>query len=105
MGRIIALLQVNPTVGKLTENATLVTNLSKAASEAGADVALSTEMVISGYPPRDLLLQSEFIQSCLESAESINSPIPLLIGTPLPGKERNLPGNGVISDRGERREV
>ena len=105
MARIIALLQADPTVGDLEANATLIASLADAAATKGANLAVSTELVVSGYPPRDLLLQSEFIDACVEAAESITCSIPLLIGTPLPAKGRNLPGNGVLSNNGEGREV
>lgn len=105
MTRIIALLQADPTVGDLEANATLIATLGDAAASKGANLAVSTELVVSGYPPRDLLLQSEFIDACVKAAENITCSIPLLIGTPLPAKGRNLPGNGVLSNTGEGREV
>ena len=105
MARIIALLQADPTVGDLDANATLITTLADAAATKGANLAVSTELVVSGYPPRDLLLQSEFIDACVKAAENITCSIPLLIGTPLPAKGRNLPGNGVLSNNGDVREV
>ena len=105
MARIIALLQADPTVGDLEANATLIATLGDAAATKGANLAVSTELVVSGYPPRDLLLQSEFIDACVKAAENITCSIPLLIGTPLPAKGRNLPGNGVLSNNGEVREV
>ena len=95
LARIIALLQADPTVGDLEANATLIATLGDAAATKGANLAVSTELVVSGYPPRDLLLQSEFIDACVKAAENITCSIPLLIGTPLPAKGRNLPGNGV----------
>jgi NAD+ synthase (glutamine-hydrolysing) len=105
LARIIALLQADPTVGDLEANATLIATLGDAAATKGANLAVSTELVVSGYPPRDLLLQSEFIDACVKAAENITCSIPLLIGTPLPAKGRNLPGNGVLSNNGEVREV
>ncbi|MGY8670883.1 MAG: NAD+ synthase [Candidatus Poseidoniales archaeon] len=98
-------MQADPTVGDLEANATLIATLGDAAATKGANLAVSTELVVSGYPPRDLLLQSEFIDACVKAAENITCSIPLLIGTPLPAKGRNLPGNGVLSNNGEVREV
>ena len=63
MASKIALLQVNPIVGDISGNASKVCEFSKQASEAGASLAVTTELAISGYPPRDLLLQSDFIQA------------------------------------------
>ena len=98
-------MQADPTVGDLAANATLIATLGSAAASKGANLAVSTELVVSGYPPRDLLLQSEFIDACVNAVESITCSIPLLVGTPLPAKGRNLPGNGVLSNNGEVREV
>jgi NAD+ synthase/NAD+ synthase (glutamine-hydrolysing) len=57
----IALLQVNPTIGDLDGN---VSRLSAALSRVRGDVDLvvTPEMALTGYPPRDLLLQPGFIE-------------------------------------------
>lgn len=97
MGRMIGLLQVDPTVGDLTGNAKRLEQLSHLASKNGADVAVTTELAISGYPPRDLLLQDEFIRLAQQTAISLDVPLPVLVGTPIEAKtERQLPGNGVV---------
>ena len=97
MGRMIGLLQVDPTVGDLTGNAKRLEQLSQLASKNGADVAVTTELAISGYPPRDLLLQDEFIRLAQQTAISLDVPLPVLVGTPIEAKtERQLPGNGVV---------
>ena len=97
MGRMIGLLQVDPTVGDLTGNAKRLEQLSHLASKNGADVAVTTELAISGYPPRDLLLQDEFIRLAQQTATSLDVPLPVLVGTPIEAKtERQLPGNGVV---------
>ena len=97
MGTKIALLQANPTVGDVSGNSAMLASMVEKSAEAGASLAVSTELVISGYPPRDLLLQSDFITACENVSRSIPTKIPLLIGCPLsPVEERSLPGNGVI---------
>lgn len=95
MGLVVALLQLNPTVGDLDGNAAEVERAVKLAAENGADLAITSELVISGYPPRDLLMNSEFVKRAAEVAAGIDSPIPLIVGTPLPPPaERHLPANG-----------
>ena len=47
--------QVNATVGDLSGNAKLVRDYIRRASDAEADVVAFPEMVITGYPPLDLL--------------------------------------------------
>lgn len=93
----IALLQLDPTVGDLRHNAQRLESLTALASEHGADVGVATELAVCGYPPRDLLLEHDFIQRSLETALSIQSTVPLLVGTPLPSDDpRSLPTNGVV---------
>jgi NAD+ synthase (glutamine-hydrolysing) len=57
----IALAQVNTTVGDLDGNAALVLRGVSAAREAGADLVVFPELTLTGYPPEDLLLRSQFI--------------------------------------------
>ena len=97
MGRRIGLMQVDPTVGDLNGNAARLEHLAHLAARHGASIGVTTELAISGYPPRDLLLQQEFISLCQQSAGSLNVPIPVLVGTPIePQGKRQLPGNGVV---------
>ncbi|UVS77249.1 NAD+ synthase [Actinokineospora sp. UTMC 2448] len=56
----IALAQVNPTVGDLAGNADLVVRWARNAVEAGADVVVFPEMVLTGYPVEDLALRESF---------------------------------------------
>ena len=94
---VIALLQLDPTVGDLVGNVALVETAAIMAAEAGADMAVTSELVISGYPPRDMLMDAKFVSECESMSMEVNSPIPLLIGTPLTAdKERQKPFNGVV---------
>ena len=93
---IIALLQMNPTVGDITGNAQRLERFVRTAKASGAVVSVSTELAICGYPPRDLLMQSSFVELAQQSALSLDVEIPSLIGTPtLPEHARGKPGNGV----------
>ncbi|HIK78406.1 MAG TPA: NAD+ synthase, partial [Candidatus Poseidoniales archaeon] len=96
MAQLIALLQANPKVGDIFGNVKLVERLAKLAAEKGAGMAITPELIISGYPPRDLLLQPDFVNQCYNAGKEINSQIPLLVGSPLPSEPRQRPGNGVI---------
>jgi predicted amidohydrolase len=53
----IALVQTNPTVGDLVGNAKLVAAAIDEARHRGAELVVFSELVISGYPPKDLLLR------------------------------------------------
>ena len=97
MGLVVALLQLDPTVGDLAGNVADIEKAAKLAAENGADLAVTSELMVSGYPPRDLLLEAGFIERCYEAASAIESPIPLIVGTPLPPTgDRHLPANGTI---------
>ena len=97
LSRVIGLLQVDSTVGDLAGNAKRLESLARTAKNNGAKLAIATELAICGYPPRDLLLQPDFITTSFESAKSLNVDIPVLVGTPVPSEnDRNLPANGVV---------
>jgi len=88
----IALLQLNPTVGALEENADRIVAGVQSAQRGGAELAVTAELAVSGYLPRDLLLRPTFIQSCWESvnriAEALGGSIPVLVGVPIKNNKR-----------------
>ncbi|MBL8714545.1 MAG: NAD+ synthase [Myxococcales bacterium] len=81
----IALLQLNPTVGALAENAASILAAAQRAVEAGADLAITPELSLPGYPPLDLLLVSSFVpdvERALEDlARRLPPELPVLVGT------------------------
>jgi NAD+ synthase/NAD+ synthase (glutamine-hydrolysing) len=58
----IALLQINPTVGDFAGNARLIADGARAAGAAGCDLAITPELALVGYLPRDLLLSEDFVR-------------------------------------------
>ena len=97
MSDFVALLQINPRVGDLENNAKKLEKMIFLSKENGAKLAVSSELAISGYPPRDLLNNDEFLSKAKETTEQLNSPIPSLIGIPLKSNEnRHLPSNAVM---------
>ncbi len=67
----LALAQVNPTVGDLKGNARLVRRYLRKAKRAGADLVAFPELVLTGYPPEDLLLKPCFTDQNLKALEQI----------------------------------
>ena len=65
----IALAQLNPTVGDIFANADLVRAARAQAKIQGADLVVTSELVISGYPPEDLVLKGSF-QDAVRTAVS-----------------------------------
>ena len=57
----VALAQVNPTVGDLDGNARKIVENIKEAKEKEADLVIFPELVVTGYPPKDLLLKHSFV--------------------------------------------
>lgn len=79
----IALLQVNATVGDLDGNLKRVWDAYKKAVEQGAELCFSPELVLSGYPPRDLLLYGDFLSLHAKACQDLASQtvgVPLIFG-------------------------
>ncbi len=57
----IGLLQLNPVIGDINGNADRIIS---AIRSMDADIIVTPEMSICGYPPRDLLLCTGFVQAC-----------------------------------------
>ena len=94
---IVALLQLDLTVGDIVGNAKAIENAVRIAHENDADLAVSSELAISGYPPRDLLEKHGFVRRCLDATNTLHTNIPTIIGSPIPPEtERTKPGNGAI---------
>jgi NAD+ synthase (glutamine-hydrolysing) len=67
----IALGQINPTVGDFAGNAEKIIGFSRNAQAAGAGLILFPELSICGYPPRDLVERTSFVEHNHETAERI----------------------------------
>jgi NAD+ synthase (glutamine-hydrolysing) len=81
----IALAQINPIVGDLEGNRTLILQRIADAKSAGADIVVFPELATTGYPPEDLLLRAGFLRAAAESLEEIALAargIAVLVGTP-----------------------
>lgn len=82
----LALAQLNPTVGDLSGNARLVRDAAQQAAAAGADLLVTSEMLISGYPPKDLLLREGFAHACDRVVAQLATELPpglaVLVGHP-----------------------
>src|SRR5687768_3857252 len=63
----IALAQLNPTVGDLEGNARLILEAVRSAEQQGCDLALFSELVLTGYPPEDLLFKPSFLKDNLSA--------------------------------------
>lgn len=72
MARIrIALCQLNPVVGDLDGNVAKVLAAYEEAEAAGCDLAAFPELVLTGYPPEDLLLKPRFVEENLAALAKV----------------------------------
>lgn len=83
----IALAQLNPHEGALTANAALIRNARAEAARLGADLVVTPEFSIAGYPPEDLVRKPAFIAACEAAiaelaAETADGGPGLVVGGP-----------------------
>ncbi|MEX3605510.1 MAG: NAD+ synthase [Burkholderia sp.] len=86
---LIALAQLNITVGDFACNVARLVKAARAAHKDGAQLLVAPELALSGYPPEDLLLRPAFFAAAAEAlAELAARLVPLeglavLVGHPL----------------------
>lgn len=89
----IAALQLNLQVGDLQGNCHKIEQAVKQATLMGAQVCLTTELAVCGYPPKDLLLYHDFSDCCLLAVEDLAQKLkeypPVIIGCPLSNQNLN----------------
>ena len=67
----IGLAQIDSTVGDVAGNADRVLEWAGRAAGQGCHVAVFPEMVLTGYPPEDLVLRASFVQAGLDALEDL----------------------------------
>ena len=85
----ISLAQINPTVGDVQSNLKLIVKHAKIAQKSNAEILITPELSICGYPPEDLLLNKTFIQDCDKSLIKIAKKFPklkIIVGHPRSSK-------------------
>ena len=103
--------QVNPTVGDFAHNSSLILDAWRGGKAAGADLVVLPELVLSGYPPEDLITRPAFVEAAAEAVQALAGKIDssgpaLVLGAPVAvedGKVSNaalmLHGGGVRAQR------
>ena len=71
----IGLAQINSTVGDLEGNALRITEACRTLEDQGAEIILTPELVLTGYPPQDLLFQKDFVPRSLQVLDEIHSAV------------------------------
>ena len=82
-----ALIQFNPTVGALEENADRIIEFAKSAAADGANLIVFPELSLCGYPPEDLILRPHFIEDCAKQLDRLAAELPAetfcIVGAPV----------------------
>jgi NAD+ synthetase len=79
----IALAQLDTTVGDLRGNCARILDFYRRGAAAGADLVVTPELAITGYPPRDLLAKHRFVDDNLRALDGLATqigPTALLVG-------------------------
>ena len=85
----VAIAQLNPVVGDLRGNRRLVEEAAAKAADARADVVVLPELVLTGYPPMDLLLREGFVRDQIRELDALlpaSRRVPILLGAVLPAE-------------------
>ncbi len=82
----IVLAQLDPTVGDIAGNLAKFKTAREEAAKMGADLIVSTELFVAGYPPEDLVLKPAFVADCqaavMHFAQEIGPGPAVILGTP-----------------------
>jgi NAD+ synthase (glutamine-hydrolysing) len=79
----IGFTQINTTVGDIRGNRDRILSAYMEAVSLGADLVLTPELALTGYPPQDLVFKSRFVPETLESLDQLHravGKVPLLVG-------------------------
>jgi len=104
----IALVQRNYTMADLEGNAALIVDAVRQATELSADLIVTSELALLGYPVRDLLLHPAFIRRSWEVLEALARELrgapPVLVGVAEPNdanEGRALFNSAVLLENGK----
>jgi len=79
----IGIAQINSIVGDFPGNAKRILAAYRECLDAGAELVITPEMSLAGYPPRDLVFKSRFVPKCLQALDYLSSEVretPLVVG-------------------------
>jgi len=71
----IGFAQINPIVGDLSGNFEKIAGAYERLTAAGAELVVTPELAVTGYPPQDLLFKSRFVPQNLEILEKLQARV------------------------------
>ena len=71
----IGFAQLNTTVGALAENHRKIVSAYHRLVERGAQLVVTPELAITGYPPQDLVFKSRFVPLNLATLDALHSEV------------------------------
>ncbi len=84
----IAIAQLNPTIGDILGNSNIILECAKKTRVEGANLLLTPELSLIGYPPRDLLMEPSFIAAAAAQLHQLARNLPpdltVIVGTVVP---------------------
>src|SRR5688572_485966 len=98
----IAIAQINSTVGDLSGNVARIADFSQRARAAGADLVVTPELALCGYPPEDLLLREDFLAACDRALDDLTAQtggMTVVVGHPRAIEGQRYNSASVIRDR------
>jgi len=67
----VAIAQMNSTVGDFDGNRAKIVDFTRRAAEKGADIVVTPELSLAGYPPEDLLLRQSFYAKAAQALDAL----------------------------------
>ena len=90
----LAIAQLNPTVGDLAGNRERILQFAQRSHGLGANLMVTPELAICGYPPRDLLVRSGFIHAIATEltilAQDLPPDLTVLVGAAISSAQAGL---------------
>jgi NAD+ synthetase len=97
----IAIAQMNAVVGDLEGNVARIADFAARAKASGAELMVTPELAICGYPPEDLLLRHDFMVRCAEAVTDLAARvrgITVVVGHPRLEHARRYNSASVLRD-------
>ncbi|MCM0020767.1 MAG: NAD+ synthase, partial [Tagaea sp.] len=101
----LALAQIDPKVGDVPGNLARIRAARARAASLGAELVVFPELVVSGYPPEDLVLKPAFQQACRAAVDSLAADTAdggpgMIVGSPWV-ENGKLHNTGLLLDGGK----